>query len=402
MLAATVVMVIGICAIAALSQRSGYRLGGVMVLPLLAVYTLREPFSPVVFAGATVAAWGALWAIREYTLNHGRRVFLVAVVVGALASIALSVALAWVFPARLSYFGAEVVGSVFPGIAAYNLMRVETERRRADAVGIVVGFGALLVLAALAVRLAAGIDTGLPPFLRLPSTDTLALLGVAPRGQHTPHLTSGWLTAALLVVDVSVYELLRARYDLRLAGIILVPLLAVFSVRYADTVAVYVLGASLVFFLVSYVHWVTLLYGRNLLAVGLVGGLCYALAAGALFGGAAPGVHLFFVGLFAGIGAYNLHRTAPRNRSASIRLSAGLFVLFYGVILALVAVPPTGLGGTRPYLYAGVGAVVVTLGALELRRLEAGRPDGEAFAGASVFAAAESDGSDSPLVEGER
>lgn len=46
-LAATAIMVLGICVTAVVSQSSGYRLGGVMVLPLLAVYTFREPVTPV-------------------------------------------------------------------------------------------------------------------------------------------------------------------------------------------------------------------------------------------------------------------------------------------------------------------------------------------------------------------
>ncbi len=55
MLAATAIMVVGICLTAVVSQSSGYRLGGVMVVPLLAVYTFREPGSPLVFAVATAA-----------------------------------------------------------------------------------------------------------------------------------------------------------------------------------------------------------------------------------------------------------------------------------------------------------------------------------------------------------
>jgi len=396
-------MVVGICGVALLSQRSGYRLGGVMVIPLLAVYTLREPFSPVVFAAATVAAWGALWALREYTLSHGRRVFLVAVLVGAVASVGAAVGLAWLFPARFSYFSAEIVASVFPGIAAYNLMRVESERRRADILAIVVGFLLLLALGAATLRWSASVDLPMPAFLRLPSTDALALLGVAPRGVHTPHLVGGWLTTGILAADVVLYELFRSRYDVRLAGIVLVPLLAVFSVRYAGVVAVYVVGASLAFFAISYVHWVTLLYGRNLLAVGMVCGLCYTLAVGALVGPAAPGVHLFFIGLFVGIGAYNLHRTAPRNRGTTIRLSAGLFVAFYGVLLLAMDVPESGLAGSYPVAYTLLGGFVLVLVARELVVLERSLPDGDAFAGASVFAdVSGTDAEGSPLVEGER
>ena len=75
-------MITGLTLGALLSQIRGYRLGGVMVLPILAIYTFRELLSPVIFILATVAAWISLWAFQEYTLNYGRRLFLSALITG--------------------------------------------------------------------------------------------------------------------------------------------------------------------------------------------------------------------------------------------------------------------------------------------------------------------------------
>lgn len=402
MLAATAIMVLGICVTAAVSQSSGYRLGGVMVVPLLVVYTFREPVTPVVFAVATAAAWSALWALREYTLNHGRRVFLVGVVVGALVSAVTVVAASEVVPGVV-YYDAEIVGSIFPGVAAYNLMRLDPRDRRADLLGMVAVYVVLVGFGLAAVYALAVSHPCVPPVLLLPTSEVVSCLGLAPVGEPTPHVVPRWLTIAILLADVSVYEAVRARYDLRLAGVILVPLLAVFTVRYADTVVVYALGATAVFFVVSLVHWASLLYGRNLLAVGLVSGLVYSAAVGAVQSVPAPGITLFFVGLFTGIGAYNLHRVAPKNRAASIRVSAALFVAFYAVLLAFVDVPASGLDpfGVGPVVgYLAVGAALVVLAVRDVFDLERATPDAETFARESVFAdaQADADGSDSPLV----
>jgi len=396
-LAATVIMVVGICVTAAVSQSSGYRFGGVMVVPLLVVYTFREPVSPVVFAVATAAAWGALWALREYTLNHGRRVFLVGVVAGALVSVVAAVALSAVVPG-VAYYDAEIVGSIFPGVAAYNLMRLDPGDRRADLLGMTATYLALVAVGVAAVYALSVTHPCVPPILLLPTSGVVSCLGLAPVGDPTPYVVPQWLTVAVLLADVAVYELVRARYDLRLAGVILVPLLAVFTARYADTVVLYAVGATAVFFLVSVVHWSSLLYGRNLLAVALVTGLAYATAVGALQP-AAPGVTLFFIGLFTGIGAYNLHRVAPKNRGPSIRLSAALFVVFYLVLLALVDVPAGGLASPGVG-HLAIGAGLVVLAARDLVGLERATPDAATFARDSVFADAHGDAdvTDSPLV----
>lgn len=392
MLAAAVVMLAGLLAAAVASQRAGYRLGGVMVVPLLVVYTLREPFSPLVFVLAAAAAWGALYALREYTLNYGRRVFLVAVVVGAVSSLLVVLGIDALSDLSLTYRDAEVAGSIFPGVAAYNLMRVDDDQRPYDLAGSVAAYLALLAVGVGALFALSGVETGIPPVLLVPTSDVVAWLDLDPVGHTRAQVVPAWLTAALLLVDVALYELVRARYDLRLAGVILIPLVAVFGVRYGGAPVVYALGATAAFFVVSLVHWVTLLYGRNLLAVGLATGVLYALVLGVLVPANAPGIMLFFIGLFTGVGAYNLHRTAPDDRPANIRLSAGLFVVFYGVLLALVDVPGSAFVTPLTPLRAGFGLLVVVLAVREVVWLERSTPDRAAFAAGSVFAATDPTG----------
>jgi hypothetical protein len=394
-------MVVGIGIVAWLSHRDGYRIGGVMTIPLLVIYTFREPLSPLIFVVGAAAAWGALWATREYTLNHGRRVFLIAVLTGGCATVLVAYAIAFHTPLTLPFDDAEVVASIFPGVAAYNLMRLDADDRVADVGLMGTVFLVLLLFGVVGLRSFEGRVAPTPPILALPTSDLVTWLGIDPRGAVSPQITPHWLAIALLVVDVAIYEGIRRRYDLRLAGIIVIPLLAVFSVRLEHTVALFAVGATVVFVLLSVIHRLSLLYGRVLLGLSLILGSLYVLLVGSFASTAAPGLTLFFLGLFVGVAAYNLHRVSPPDRTASLRLSAGLFVVFYAVLLVFVEIPPTGLFYEHRLGYTLVGLLALGLAGRDLYRLEQSRPSLAAFARASVFAHVDVDGADvesSPLV----
>ena len=395
-------MTVGLATGAVLSHRAGYRLGGVMVLPLLAIYTFREPLSPIIFVVGAVTAWGALWGIREFTLNHGRRVFLIAIFTGACGTVLAGYAMDAFTLARLSFDDAEIVASIFPGIAAYNVMRLDREDRPVDVVAMVAAFAGLLLLGAGVLVFFQGRAFPTPPVLTSPSSDILRWLGAEPSGGAMTPVTPNWLSLSLLVVDVVVYEWIRKRYDLRLVGIIVVPLLAVFSVRLEYTAAIFAIGVTAVFTLLTVIHWVSLLYGRVLLACSLVCGSLYALAIGVVIPYEVPGTLLFFVGLFVGIASYNLYYVSPSLRSASLRISVGLFVVFYAVLALVVDIPPRGLFHDGEVGYVVLGAVAVAFAVVELSRLERSRPPRAEFARASVFASVDIDGADaedSPLVD---
>jgi len=401
MLVAAFIMVVGIAVVAALSHRAGYRLGGVMTIPLLVIYTFREPLSPAIFIVGTAAAYGALWATREYTLNHGRRVFLIAALIGAVATILATYVISYHTPIYLPFDDAEVVASIFPGVAAYNLMRLDPDRRTADVGLMAAVFASLTLLGVAGLFLLEGRPTPTPAVLSVPTSDLVTWLGVEPRGELITQVIPDWLTVSLLVADVAIYEGVRGRYDLRLAGIVIIPLIAVFSVRLKHTFAIFAVGATVVFVLLSTIHWLSLLYGRVLLGISLILGSLYVLFIGAFTATSLPGLTLFFLGLFVGVAAYNLHRVSPSNRPASLRLSAGLFVVFYTVLVFFVDIPPTGLFVEHPLVYAFTGVVILCLAGVELYRLERARPSITAFARSSVFANASVDGADveaSPLV----
>ena len=396
-------MTVGVTTVTAISHGWGYRLGGVMTVPLVAIYTFRELFSPLVFVVGVLVAWTALWVTREYTLNHGRRVFLIAVLAGAGGTVGFAYLVAVHTAIGFQFANAEVVASIFPGVAAYNLMRIDQEDRLVDIFASVGLFVALVAIGMAGLIVFDGRHLIAPPVLDLPTSDIVNWLGIDPQGESLTRITPNWLAIALLVGDISIYEGVRKRYDLRLLGIIILPLLAVFSIRFEATIAVFAIGAAIIFVLVTIVHWLTLLYGRVLLGISLVLGSCYALGAGVFAPAGLPGLALFFIGLFAGTAGYNLHYVSPPSRAGTLRISAALFVVFYALLFLVVESPQRGVFQGPGLGYALLGTLSIGLGVLEVYRLEQSRPEQSAFARASVFAGVDADGSaavDSPLVSG--
>lgn len=170
---------------------------------------------------------------------------------------------------------------------------------------------------------------------------------------------------AVVFAGVLVVEAIRARYGLRLGGVVAVPLAAVLTLTNAWVLPIYAVGLALLFGVTALVHRRTLVYGRVLLATTLIFAMGYCLAVAALGAvlGALPvtGFQLFFTALFAGTGAYSLHLVAPADRLVAGTLTAGLFVATLASCRLMVTPPD---GGALPSLGFGhVGAIAVVLAA---------------------------------------
>ncbi len=138
-------------------ERTGWRLGGVLVAPLLAIYTVADPWLLVVFAGAAIVSLlGAGLARRRWFL-YGRRIMAFHILLGLGASLALLHLL------PVHYSGIAL--PVLPGIFAYNVHREE------GLAAPVVRFGAVVALF-LGLLLAAA-----PPGLGHDPTRLVALHG---------------------------------------------------------------------------------------------------------------------------------------------------------------------------------------------------------------------------------
>lgn len=122
-------------------ERWGVRLGGVLALPLIAVYGLMVPWAVEIFAFAALVSFGVGEVLHRRTLMYGRRLFAIHIV----ASVVASFAFVQVVDVPLNGF----LLPVLPGVFAFNLHR---EGRPVQ--GVVVFVGALigLMLAGVAVE----------------------------------------------------------------------------------------------------------------------------------------------------------------------------------------------------------------------------------------------------------
>jgi hypothetical protein len=116
-------------------ERTGMRLGGVLVLPLLLVYALLDLVTLLIFAVATATTYLLGNLIIGQTLAYGRRALYLYLLLGLVAT----------FCSNL-LFGSPLAGfmlALLPGLYSYNLHREGTNLKGVSA--FMVAFAALLV-----------------------------------------------------------------------------------------------------------------------------------------------------------------------------------------------------------------------------------------------------------------
>ena len=233
-----------------------------------------------------------------------------------------------------------------------------------------------------------------------PPCTTCQLLGVSPADYAAPILLSGGsdvaalfglttvegpvsvgslgAVTAVVLLGLAVGEVLRERWGLQPAGVIALPLVALFALRVWWVLPLYVGIALVSFAVISVVHARTLLYGRALLSVATVLGVLLAVPALVAFG-LSDNVAVFFAGLLGGIWAYNLHTVAPRERVASATVSAGSFVAIFALARALVDPLPEGLAATVGWPEIAIGGLAVLAAVAVLANFERVRASGRAL-----------------------
>jgi hypothetical protein len=362
MIVAAAVVTVGLLYGITTAQIWGYRLGGVVVVPLFAVYALRSFESTAVFLASVVVAYAIVAAVKRYTLAYGRPLFLIAVAAGAVVPVA-------VFEASLLRPGlaptlsaVEFVGSVLPGIAAYNFHRLELERRVEDAL---LALATLLFLVVFGVGLTVVVGTlggtpQVPTLLLGPRSDVARTLGVVVPADSPPVLVSRVGAVVAVVTGLVASEFARRRWGVRLVGVVALPLVALFALRNPWTVPLYVFATAVAVAGVVALHRWTLVYGRVLLSMGVFLGLAATVTV-APFLPFSHGLLPFFVGMLAGVGAYNVHATSPAERSDAVGLSLGVGVCLLVTVRAFVKGGGVATrGGTAvPEVVADPPAVVV-------------------------------------------
>jgi hypothetical protein len=387
MIIATFIVACGLTVGAWAATTRGYRLSGVVVVSLLAIYTLVDVSALPVFVLSTLLAYVGILVVQERWLVYGRRLLLTAIVLGAVVPVAIYLVadVAFHHPAQFTEF--EFLGSILPGIAAYNYHREDAERRLPEllaSVGLfvglsVVGVGSLVLWTTppctTCQLFGHSAARYVSPILLTGTSDVARLLGL----QTVPGATSvGSVETVTVVVllGLVVAELTRSRWGLRPTGVIALPLVVLFSLRVWWTVPLYVTVIVASYLIIQVVHAWTLLYGRALLSIASVFGVLVA-ATVLVVAGLTDGMAVFFAGLLGGIGAYNLHVIAPRERVTNAVVNFGIFVGLFGVARALIVPLPTGLATTVSWSHLLVGAVALGATAWVLVVLERPRPSAQ-------------------------
>jgi len=373
-------LVFGLAVSSLVAHKLGLRLGGVLVVPLLAVYTLWSFASLAMFLFSTVVAYACLLLISRRYLLYGRPLLLVSILTGAFVPV-LVFSAADLFRGIPTPAGElEFVGRVLPGVVAFNLFRLAPEKRRTDllassaVLAVLVGAGALATFlwvtppCVTCQLVPPNVYANFQPIFLDPKSGLAVLLGVSGVVSATPVGTQA-SAVAVLVLGLALSELSRSRWGFPLNGIIALPLVALFALRTRWILPLYVVALVVAYLGIYLVHGWTFLYGRFLLATGMVLGLISVVPLAFVI----PVTYTpatVFTGVLAGVGAYHLHVLAPPERLANVPIGAGAFIIIYAGARLLVPSQPDGLATSVGLAHGIVAVVVLGAAAWQIYRIE--------------------------------
>ncbi len=137
-----------------LYELTRYRIGGVVAIPIMAIYTLDNPVMLPIFLFSIVVCLLAVDIISEKTLFYGRRLLYINLAFSIVTTSFLIFYLGSYMDMNLT---SVTVGSIFPGIVAFNISRESYDFENAVKTGVMMLWNFLIVLLfGLALTLAAG------------------------------------------------------------------------------------------------------------------------------------------------------------------------------------------------------------------------------------------------------
>ncbi len=378
MLIVTAVMLLGLIGGIVASQIGGLRLGGVVIVPLFAVYTLRSFGTFPVLLMSVIGSYASVGIAKRRLILYGRPVFVIAVVTGGLVPLFVYLFVTSGSGPQSVVSELGFIGSVLPGIAAYNFHRLPREERILDALW---SLALLLLLVVVGIGLVIGVgltplSTITPAVLLAPDSAIAHAFGLVVESSSHPTILPFPRELALLGLGLFLSEAARSRWGLRVGGLIVLPLLVLFALRNAWLLPLFVLTALLAYLGIQALHSWTLIYGRALLSVGVILGLLTTISVVNLLG-FSNGLLPFFTGILGGVGAYNVHVVAPAERRSSVLVAAGFFVILAGGARLVLRPIPGGFLEQVGVVHLVAGVVVLGLAAWEGYRLEAIRPSEE-------------------------
>jgi hypothetical protein len=383
MIVAVTVTALGVFAVGVITQLFGYRIGGTIAIPVLAVYTLKNALMLPVFLISTLIAYVGLYIVKHRTLIYGRDELLVAMAIGSGVPIVLLVAVWSFLPESLR--SVVFIGSILPGLAAYNYHQIKPEYRRWDLLTtavllvVLVGLGWLLVTPALVETL----GTLTPPVLYSPTADVAVFKDAVVAEQLDPTILARPVAIVVFLLGVTLAERIRSRYGVR-TGLVAVALLSIYALVNTWLLALYLTVLVIAYFALKAVHYVTMLYGRVLISVATATALLGVVPLAFVFP-ITRGLSAYFVAILAGVNAYSWHVTAPAQRILFIPLQAGAFLLLLATTQLIGLVRPDLIPRvfTVPAIITMVVGVVVCVAFVESRIADL--PDQQAVFEASIL-----------------
>lgn len=368
MLVAIILAVIGILSVIMITQVMGYRLGGVIVVPVLAVYALKNFIMFPVFVISALIAYVGLNYVKRKTMIYGRAELVASILIGSVLPV---IGLFFIRSSGVEFQNIFFIGSVLPGLAAYNHQHIKPEYRLKDLLTAAGLFLALIGIgwALITPEMSRSIGYITPPILFSQTSDIAVLKGAAVDVPPVPTIMDRPSTIAVFTVSLVLSEIVRARYGIRV-GIVSMGLLAIFALANGWFLLIYLVNLLLAYFAIDRVQKATLLYGRNLIGLGVLTSLLLTVPEVLML----PIVRgsAFFIGIIAGLNGYNLHVTPPAERKVFLPLQLSIFVptLVFARIIG-GSLPGGSLfggnhfGGTFPSgLLQELGALEVLLAAL--------------------------------------
>lgn len=375
MLVATTVLMLGVVGGIVAAQLSSLRIGGVVVVPLWAIYTLRSLETFPVFVMAVIASYVSVWLVKRRLFWYGRHLFIVAVVSGAVVPVLVFQFLKFGLGPREFLSGIEFVGSVLPGIAAYNFHRLSLQERVTDAV-LAFTLLFLLVMVGIGLVILVGLTslwTVTPPVLLGSQSSIANAFGLVKVTVSASPLLSRELSLVLITLGMLLSEGARLRWNLRTGGVIVLPLVVLFAMRSVWLFGLYLLLSATAFAAIQLLHRWSLIYGRALLSMGVVVGSLGAIVLSPALP-FASGLFPFFTGILGGVTAFNIHVVAPAERRATVLASAASLVVLSALARVFVSPRQNGLLYDVGLGHVVVGVVILGLAGRELYKLEAARP----------------------------
>ncbi|WP_336003404.1 poly-gamma-glutamate biosynthesis protein PgsC/CapC [Halorientalis halophila] len=383
MLVAGLLIVLGLLSVATLTQWYGYRLGGAITVSVIAVYTLKNVVMLPIFVLSFAVAYVGLQVLKDRTLIYGRQELLAAIVVGSLVPLGMLYTLTAV--ADQAFQSILFIGSIIPGLAAFNYHQLKPERRRTDLFVATGLLGALLVLGYLLITPANAARLGgmAPPVLFSQTADVAAFKGAAVSTPPEPSLIKQRLGAVVLLIGMVFAESVRARFGLRV-GIVSIALLAVFTLASIWLPVVFALVFAVSYVLIEAINRTTLLYGRVLVGIGTAIAVVLVIPLSVELP-VVRGLSALFAGILGGLSAYNFHVTASGHRRTFAALSVAIFVPLLGLALLVGRPQPNApIQSLTPTAVAVMG-VITAISFAVAYWLTPTLPDDESVHAASIL-----------------